>query len=125
MKRKLALAGALALPLLLSLHPGCRASRPEDRAVPTISLAVEGIPLLIPADTTQTATVWITVLREGDPAPDSTRIDLAASAGTLPAVVYTRDGLATAVYEAAGKAGNVSIVAQCQAVRDTTLITLF
>ena len=124
-----AASGALVLAALAALLlapglPGCRASRPEPEE-PGLALSVEAIPFLIEADTSATAQVWVTVLENSAPVADSTRVDLAASAGVLPAIAYTRDGLATASYRAPGTAGSAFIVAQCRGVRDTTRITLF
>jgi len=118
----LALAGALALGVV-QMH-GCRGTAPETEEA-AVRVQVDVVPLILPADTTETASVWITVLAEGEPVADSTRIDLLATLGSISAEAYTRDGLAVTSYRAAAVTGNVAIIAQARGVRDTMNITLY
>ncbi len=104
---------------------GCRASRPEDDTDTALSLKVDVVPLLLRADTSQTATVWVTVLERGSPAHDSTRVNLVATLGTVTSEVYTRDGLAVTAYRAGSEAGSAAIIAQVRGVRDTMRVTLY
>lgn len=119
-------AGTAALALLVPLVLlGCRASETTEPEPGPLSLAVDIVPLILPADTSETATVWVTVLEAGDPAADSTRVDLVATLGSVPETVYTRDGLATASFHPGTEAGAAAVIAQCRGVRDTMMITLY
>jgi hypothetical protein len=109
---------------LLLVVLGCRASRTTEPEAVGLSLAVDVVPATLPADTTQTATVWITVLEGPTPVGDSTRVALIATLGTVPEVAYTRDGLATAEFRAGEAPGSAMLIAQCRGVRDTMMITL-
>ncbi|MCK4414545.1 MAG: hypothetical protein KAY32_13475 [Candidatus Eisenbacteria sp.] len=114
----------LTMSLLLAVL-GCRASQTTQPDDPQLSIEVDVVPLILPADTSQTATVWVTVLDGKTPASDSTRVELVATLGTVPATVYTRDGLATASFQSGREAGTAAIIAQCRGVRDTMMITLY
>ena len=114
----------LTMSLLLVLL-GCRASRTTEPEEAALTLTVDVVPLILPADTSETATVWVTVLEGEAPAVDSTRVDLVATLGTVPATVYTRDGLATGSFRAGLAPGVAAIIAQCRGVRDTMMVTLY
>jgi hypothetical protein len=126
--RQLATATLLAicLPVLLQGVIGCRATQPDSATAPdAISLDLDVIPLMVPADTARSATVWVTVLQGGNPVSDSTVVNLVTNLGTIPPQAYTRDGLATTDYTPALEPGVAMIVAQARGVRDTMHITLY
>lgn len=105
---------------------GCKASRPTT-PIPTggIAVTVDVVPLIIPADTSSTATVWVTVLDSGIPVSDSTVVSMVATIGTVDSVAYTKDGLAVATYRGSKETGVASVIAQSLGARDTMNITLY
>ncbi len=106
---------------------GCKATKPDDPRVDTrgVRLTVDVVPLIIPADSVSTATVWVTVLEDGNPVADSTKVSMVATSGTVDSCSYTTDGLAVATYRAAKESGITSIIAQAMGIRDTMNITLY
>lgn len=106
---------------------GCRATKPDDSPVDTtgVKITVDVVPLIIPADSSSTATVWITVLEDGDPVTDSTKVSMVATSGSIDSCTYTTDGLAVATYRAPKQSGIASIIAQSLGARDTMNITLY
>jgi len=106
---------------------GCKASKPTTPPIQTdgIAVTVDVVPLIIPADTSSTATVWVTVLDSGTPVTDSTAVSMVATVGTVDSVAYTKDGLAVATYRAAKETGVASVIAQSLGARDTMNITLY
>ncbi len=120
-----ALLASLALVTVLDLL-GCQATRPDDdpqRGALSVDLAV--IPLILPADTTQSATVWVTVLEGTEPVADSTRVWLVATSGHLPSAAYTSSGVASTSFHPSLSTGVVTIIAQVKGVRDTMKITVY
>ena len=118
--------GGLAILVALIALAGCRASEPD--AAPAelgIDLSLDVVPLILRADTTEIATVWVTILEDGAPIADSTRVDLVATLGEVTAESFTHDGLAVATYRAAGETGSAAIVAQAKGVRDSIAVTLY
>jgi hypothetical protein len=115
---------ALACSWLLAL-PGCRATRPPDQPSGALTIDLAVLPQILPADTTKRATVWVTVLEGGDPVPDSTRVWLVVTAGTVPPEVLTTDGLAITSYRPSLSTGIVTMIAQVKGVRDTMNLTIF
>jgi len=104
---------------------GCLASKPDDDQAGTLTIDLAVVPQILPADTSKTATVWVTVLEGGDPVSDSTRVVLVATAGTVPPEVFTTDGLAIASYRPALSTGIATLIAQVKGVRDTMNVTIF
>jgi hypothetical protein len=104
---------------------GCQGTEPAVEPASGISLSIDVVPLILPADTTQTATVWVTVLEDGLPIADSTRVSLVATLGRVTPECYTRDGLAVATYRACDETGRAAIVAQAKGERDTMAVTLY
>ncbi len=106
---------------------GCKASKPADPGGGPngIHLNVDVVPLIIPADSSSTATVWVTVLEDGQPVADSTKVSLVATTGKVDPTIYTTDGLAVATYQSAQVTGITSIIAQALGARDTMNITLY
>lgn len=91
-----------------------------------LTLQLDAVPLLLKAaDTLEVATIWATVLQDGQPVADSTVVSMAASNGRIEAEALTRDGLARATYYPGALTGIGSVIAQVKAVRDTVLITLY
>lgn len=117
------LAAVLLAALLGPL--ACRGTQPADEEPAGVSLALDVVPLVLRADTTQTATVWATLLEDGSPVVDSTRVSLVTTLGQVSEEAFTVDGLAVATYRAAAEAGQASIVAQARGVRDTMRVTLY
>jgi len=115
----------IALGAALVALTGCRATKPEPPQSGTLTLDLAVVPQILPADTTRRATVWVTVLEGGEPVPDSTRVWLVATAGTLPSEVFTTDGLATTSYRPSLSTGIVTLIAQVKGVRDTMNLTVF
>lgn len=124
-----ALGGVMAVTLAVVATldlVGCRASRPSEKPEPgALSVDLAVIPLILPADTTKSATVWVTVLEGSEPVADSTKVWLVATAGTLPSEVYTSAGLANTNYRPSRATGVVMIIAQVKGVRDTMNITVY
>jgi hypothetical protein len=116
---------ALFVQIGLLAGGGCQAARPGAERPQGTRVTLDVVPLILPADTASVATIWVTVLEEDSPAADSTRVSLVATAGTVPAEVYTRDGLGRAAYQACGEAGVVTVIAQAKGVRDSINITLY
>ncbi|MBM3317503.1 MAG: hypothetical protein FJY75_06580, partial [Candidatus Eisenbacteria bacterium] len=81
----------LLLVLLLgALVPGgCRGTLPGEETPTGVSLTLDIVPLILRADTTQTAAVWVTILDGGAPIADSTRVSLVATLGRVSAEAYT------------------------------------
>jgi hypothetical protein len=118
--------GNLVILVALIALAGCRASEPD--ATPSelgIDLSLDVVPLILRADTTEVATVWVTILEDGLPIADSTRVDLVATLGQVTAESFTHDGLAVATYRAAGETGSAAIIAQAKGVRDSIAVTLY
>jgi hypothetical protein len=120
-----ALPRALFALLVAGMALGCQGTEPAVEPVSGVSLSIDVVPLILPADTTQTATVWVTVLEDGLPIADSTRVSLVATLGHVTAESFTRDGLAVAIYRACAETGRASIVAQAKGERDTMAVTLY
>ena len=122
----LTLLTAAAVVLLLAAV-GCRATQPDDSPAPgTLSIDLDVVPLMVPADTTKRAVVWITVLDGGVPVSDSTLVSLVTNLGQInPVEALTIDGLATSSYQPAAEAGVAMIVAQARGARDTMNITVY
>ena len=119
------LLAALAVVAMLDLI-GCRATQPNDDPTPgTLSVDLAVIPLILPADTSHSATVWVTVLEGTEPVADSTKVSLVATSGTLPSEAYTSAGLANTSYRPSLSTGVVTIIAQVKGVRDTMNITVY
>jgi len=119
-----------SLALLAVVLCGCRATRPSDDGLEStggVAVTVDVIPMILRADTSASATVWVTVTDSGEPVADSTLVSLVASRGTIPSEVLTSGGggLAVASYEPVTETGVVSIIAQALGVRDTMNITLY
>ncbi len=104
---------------------GCRSTQPEDKASESVTVELDVIPIILAADTSETASVWVTVKENGMPAADSTRVRLVATVGTVPDEVLTLDGLAVASYRPSRDTGVATIIAQAKGVRDTMNITLY
>lgn len=120
------LCWALLAALAIMWIPGCRATKPDDSIPPgQVSVEIDVVPILVPADSSERATVWVTVLQGGEPIADSTTVNLVTTLGVLPAEALTRGGLAVASYQPASEAGVASIVAQARGVRDTMQVTLY
>jgi hypothetical protein len=81
--------------------------------------------LLLKADSSAVSTIWATVLENGMPVQDSTRVNFVTTVGTMPAEAMTRDGLATATFNPNGEAGLAAIIAQVRGVRDTVMVTVY
>ncbi len=117
------LLGVLIVSLVLLA--GCRASSPEGEDQKEISIDLDVVPMILKADTTETATVWVTVLEGTRPVADSTIVNLVATLGTVPAQVLTTDGLAIADFQPPSETGVATIIAQSRGVRDTMNVTLY
>lgn len=117
------------LPMALSsaMILGCQATKPDDSIPPgQITVDIDVIPILVPADSSERATVWITVKEGGAPIADSTIVNLVATLGSIPPEAFTNNaGLATTKYTPPCKAGVASIIAQARGVRDTMHVTLY
>ena len=72
---------------------GCKASKPTTPPIQTdgIAVTVDVVPLIIPADTSSTATVWVTVLDSGTPVTDSTAVSMVASLQKRDLMMLTRN----------------------------------
>ncbi len=123
--RPLTLRRGLFALCIAGMGLGCQGTEPTIEPASGIALSIDVVPLILPADTTQTATVWVTVLEDGQPVSDSTRVSLVATLGRVTAESYTRDGLAVATYRACDETGRAAIVAQAKGVRDTVAVTLY
>jgi hypothetical protein len=124
-RRGQAFRRALFALLVAGMGLGCQGTEPPVTPAAGIALSIDVVPLILPADTTQTATVWVTVLEDGLPVADSTRVSLVATLGRVTAESYTRDGLAVATYRACDETGRAAIVAQAKGARDTVAVTLY
>jgi hypothetical protein len=114
----------LILTLLVLI--GCRSSQPEDEVTErNVLVSVDVVPMILEADTSKTATVWVTVMENSEPAPDSTIVNLVTTLGQIESQVCTVDGLAVTDYRAAAQAGVATIIAQVRGVRDTMIVTLY
>ncbi len=120
------LAAFLVALLMASLLAGCKATRPDNGTSPGhLTITGDVVPIILKADTSSTATVWVTVMEDGGPVADSTIVNLVATLGTVPSQVYTLDGLAVASYTAVQEQGVATIVAQSLGARDTMTVTLY
>ncbi|MEZ4653903.1 MAG: hypothetical protein R3E12_10030 [Candidatus Eisenbacteria bacterium] len=91
-----------------------------------LTLTLDAVPLLVKAaDTLEVATIWATVLEQGQPVEDSTLVSFVASNGEIDAEALTRDGLAKATFRPGAEPGVAAVVAQVRAVRDTVLLTVY
>ncbi len=122
------LGGGLLIVVLvagIAALAGCRATKPDSPSTGALTIDLTVVPQILPADTTKRATVWVTVLQGGEPVPDSTRVWLVATSGTIPAEAFTTDGLATTSYRPGLSTGIVTLIAQVRGVRDTMNLTVF
>lgn len=118
----LAVSGWVFFAILILLS--CRSSTDPD-SQPALSLDLDAVPTLLKSDSTETATIWATVLEHGNPAADSTLVSFVATLGTVDPEAYTRDGLARVIFTPGAEAGVAVVVAQVRAVRDTVLLTIY
>ncbi len=93
-----------------------------------VSLTVEAIPTILPADGQSTSTISITVFYTETmilPVEDGTPVTLVASGGTIaPAIATTMGGVATATLTAGFDAGTATVTSAVGGVTGTTTVTL-
>jgi len=114
---------AFGLAIMLT---SCRSTRPDDDVANGVTVNVSIEPMVLKADTTETAVVWIEVKQNQVPVPDSTFVSLVTNLGSISETTLTEGGggLATAIYKSTDEPGVGRIIAHSLGVKDTIAVIL-